>query len=235
VSEPALSLAFFDGERDLHGTIRAGVAILFEHDRSRALSESPELEPDGESWRATCGEALELTFTPFAPAVDLGGTSAQVCEVKGQAEGAGIDCLGTVSQTITPPAWSELDAVRTISAVFDREHAVLAAARRPRGALGHGQELVVAHLLGPDGSVAVEDARVSTVYDGEGRQRTAGLELWLPGEDFPRRVSGRVRAGLSLTLEGLNVHAAVFGWRMEGRDGLGAYEVTVRDDPGEAA
>ena len=83
--------------------------------------------------------------------------------------------------------------------------------------------------------VAVEDARISTVYDAEGRQRSAGLELWLPGEEFPRRVSGTVAAGSSLELEGLSVHAAVFRWRMEEREGLGAYELMVRDEPPTAA
>jgi hypothetical protein len=73
------------------------------------------------------------------------------------------------------------------------------------------------------------------VYDGEGRQRSAGVELWLPEEDFPRRASGAVQAGLSLSLDGLHVHVAVFAWRMDGRDGLGAYELTVRDEPAEAA
>ena len=83
--------------------------------------------------------------------------------------------------------------------------------------------------------MAVEEARLSTVYDGDGRQRSAGLELWLPAEDFPRRAVGTVQAGLSLSLEGLRVHVAVFAWRMEGRDGLGAYDVTVRDEPATAA
>jgi hypothetical protein len=36
-------------------------------------------------------------------------------------------------------------------------------------------------------------------------------------------------------LDGLRVNAAVFSWRMEGRDGAGAYEVTIRDEPPEAA
>ena len=235
MSEPALSLAFFDGERELHGTVRSGVAVLFERDHSRALADAPEIERDGESWRVVCGESLELTFSPCSPTVDLGGTSAGLCRVSGRAEGGAIDCLGTASVTDTPPSWDELDALRTISAVFDHEHALLAAARRPRGSMGHGQELVVAHLLGPEGPQAVEDARVSTVYDGDGRQRTVGLELWLPGEDFPRRASGRVKAGLSLTLEGLRVNAAIFDWRMDGREGLGSYEVTLRDQPAEAA
>jgi hypothetical protein len=43
-------------------------------------------------------------------------------------------------------------------------------------------------------------------------------------------VSGSVRAGASLSLEGLRVNAAVFDWRMEGREGVGAYELAVRDD-----
>jgi hypothetical protein len=96
--------------------------------------------------------------------------------------------------------------------------------------MGHGHEMVEAKLL-LDGEIAdVENARISTVYDGDGRQRSAGLELFLPGEDFPRRVSGSVHAGASLSLGGLRVNAAVFDWRMEGREGVGAYELAVRDD-----
>ena len=146
-----------------------------------------------------------------------------------------MDCLGTAGETTVPPAWSELDALRTVSAVFDAEHALLAVARRPRGALGHGQEVVTAHLLAAGEVVAVEKARLSTVYDGEGRQQNARFELWLPGEDFPRRAAGTVKAGLSLALESVRVNAAIFEWEMEGRTGYGAYEVTVRDEPAEAA
>jgi hypothetical protein len=146
-----------------------------------------------------------------------------------------VDCLGTAGETDVPPTWSELDALRTVSAVFDGEHALLAVARRPRGALGHGQELVTAHLLAAGEVLGVEDARLSTVYDGGGRQQSARFELFLPGEDFPRRAAGTVRAGLSLALESLRVNVAVFAWEMEGRQGFGAYEITVRDEPDTAA
>jgi hypothetical protein len=112
---------------------------------------------------------------------------------------------------------------------------VLAVAKRPRGALGHGQESVAVRLFQAGQLVDVERARISTVYDGDGRQRSAGLELWLPGEDFPRRASGTVQAGASLSLEGLRVNAAVFAWRMEGREGAGAYDLVVRDEPDAAA
>ncbi|MEA2352941.1 MAG: hypothetical protein QOJ14_1355 [Thermoleophilaceae bacterium] len=235
MTEPAVSLAFFDPEREVHGTLRSGVAALFEGDRARTLEAVPEIARDGESWTASCGDDLELRFEPCTPALDLGGTTAWVCRVSGRAAGGEVACLGTAGETTVPPAWAELDALRTVAAVFDEENAVLAVARRPRGALGHGQELVTAHLVSGGEAVTVEKARLSTVYDGEGRQRTAGLELWLPGEDFPRRASGAVRAGLSLTLETLRVNLAIFAWRMEGRDGLGAYEITGREDPAEAA
>ena len=81
----------------------------------------------------------------------------------------------------------------------------------------------------------VEEARVSTVYDGGGRQRSAGLELWLPGEDYPRRGSGLVIAGSSLDLDAFQVHVAIFRWRLDGREGIGAYELMLRMEPPAAA
>ena len=236
MSEAAISLGFFDPAREVHGILRSGVGVLFEGAQSRTLGELPEIEPDGDGgFRGRCGDVVDLTFRPFSASADLGGASARVCRVEGRAAGLAVDCLGTVGETREAPAWSDLDAVRLVSALFDDEHAALLAARRPRGAVGHGHELVRAHLLTGGEVVSVEDARISTVYDAQGRQRSVGLELWLPGEDFPRRASGSVRAGLSLALEGLRVDVGLVAWRMEGRDGVGAYEITVRDGPGEAA
>ena len=235
MSEPAVSLGFFDPAQDLHGSVRAGVALLFEGASARALEGEPAIERADDGYRAVCGDEVDLTFRPFSAAAELGGASAQVAGVEGRVAGRELDCLGTVGETREAPRWAELDAVRVISAVFDRESALLLVARRPRGAAGHGQELVVAHLVSGGELLAVEDARVSTVYDAHGRQRSVGLELWLPGEDFPRRAAGEVAGGTTLELTGLRVNASVFGWRMEGRDGAGAYEVTVRAEPAEAA
>ena len=86
--------------------------------------------------------------------------------------------------------------MRSVSALVDEGNGLLRWLAAPRDAAGHGDEQVPAELL-VDGELhTVEDARISTVYDGGGRQRSAGLELWLPGEDYPRRGSGRVIAGL---------------------------------------
>jgi hypothetical protein len=178
---------------------------------------------------------FSLELEPTSPEADLGGVVARLCRVTGEVGGTAVDCLGTLAETKVAPPWDELDALRSISALGDAENAVLALARRPRGALGHGQELVNASLLGAGELRTVEEARISTVYDGDGRQRDAGLELWLPGEEFPRRVSGSAIAGSSLELEGLDVHVAVFGWRMNGRDAAGAYELVARREPDAAA
>jgi hypothetical protein len=160
---------------------------------------------------------------------------ATVCRVRGDVAGKRVEGLGTVAETRSLPEWERLDALRTISALADDEHAVVALGSRPRGARGHDEELVTAKLLDEGKLLDVETARISTVYDGGGRQRSAGLELWIPGEEFPRRGSGVVLAGSSLDLDGIQVHAAIFRWRLDGRDATGAYELMVRADPPAAA
>ena len=157
------------------------------------------------------------------------------CGCAARRPGAQVDCLG--------------DAVR------DRRAAALGGARCHPHHLGPGGRAARpagdraaparrrrarrrggdARLVEDDAVLTVEDARISTVYDGGGRQRSAGLELWVPGEDYPRRGSGQVIAGSSLDLEGLQVHVAVFRWRLDGREGIGAYELMSRTEPPAAA
>lgn len=235
MTEAPVSLAFFDRERGLHGQARGGLTLLFEGKNATAVPSGPELARDGERWLAELPDQLKLAFEPISDPIDLAGHSTRVCRVSGTVAGEQVDCLGTATETLSVPSWSELDAIRSITALFDPETAILAVARRPRGALGHGDELVEAALLAAGELLAVEDARVSTVYNGDGRQRSAGVELWLPGEDFPRRAFGVAAAGTSLDLEDLRVNAAVFEWRMDGREGAGAYDLMVRSEPPEAA
>ena len=42
-------------------------------------------------------------------------------------------------------------------------------------------------------------------------------------------------AGSSFDLEAIEVHAAVFRWRLDGREGIGGYELMVRVEPPVAA
>jgi hypothetical protein len=228
VSAPALSINVFDTEHGLNVSARSGATLLFEGARSRALAKGPDVARAGDGWRAELDGELALELEPVAPAAELDGVTAHLCAVTGEIGGRRVRCLGTVAQTDDPPAWDELDAIRSISALFDSEHAFLALARRPRGAIGHGAERTAAWLLNDGEPLTVEDARISTVYDGEGRQRSAGLELWIAGEELPLRGSGTVVAGSSLALEAVDVHAAVFRWRLEDREGAGAYELMAR-------
>jgi hypothetical protein len=235
VTAEAFALSFFDPDRDLYGIARSGSTILFEGRTPAAHPRGPDLEADGEGWRAELPGQLSLRLEPASPELELGGVTARICRVKGDAGGRTVDCLGTFSVTTVTPRWEELDAIRSLSALVDDRNGLLALARRLRGATGHGQELVRAGLLVDGDLREVEEARISTVYDGDGRQRSAGLELWLPGEEFPRRGSGVVIAGSSLELDPVRVHAAVFRWRLDGRDGIGAYELMVRVEPPAAA
>jgi hypothetical protein len=234
--ERPLALSFFDVAHELSGTAREGMTLLFEGATPTTVGQGPEVSVEaGGAMAARLGGRFDLRFEPVAEPAPLDGLRTTLCAVTGSAGGVTVDCLGTATETTAPPAWSELDAVRGVTAVFSRELAVFLVARRPRGVVGHGEELVEAKLV-VDGEVAaVEDARISTVYDGEGRQRSAGLELWMPGDDFPRRLSGTAQAGASLSLEGLGVNAAAFRWTMEGMQGGGLYELAMRDDGPAAA
>jgi len=232
VSEP-LSIAFFDPDRELYGTARSGATVLFEGTTPTAVPKGPVVEGDGR--RAELDDLMSLELEPVTPEVELGEVSARLCRVTGTALGKPVDCLGTAARTRSAPKWEELDALRTLSVLVDAENGALALARRPQGARGHGDELVRATLFHAGEVLAVEDARISTVYDGDGRQRSAGLELWLPGEEFARRGSGTAVAGTSLELEGLSVHIAIFRWQLEGAEGYGAYELMVREPAPAAA
>jgi hypothetical protein len=235
VNQEAFALSFFDPDRELYGIARSGATLLFEGRKPVGHAGGPRVEPEGDGWRAELPGRLALRLEPVSPELDLGGVVARVCRVSGEAEGRKVSCLGTFSVTAEPPRWEELDAIRSISALVDERHALLVLARRPRDAAGHDQELVRAGMLRDGELHEVAEARISTVYDGGGRQRSAGLELWLPGEEFPRRGSGLVIAGSSVDLDPVQVHAAVFRWRLDGREGIGAYELMVRMEPPQAA
>jgi hypothetical protein len=228
MSDPALALSFVDPGRGLYGTARSGFALLFEDGRARSFDEAISIEASGKTWAAQLPEGLELAFTRLSSPVELGGLRGNFCSV----DGGG---LGVVAEIHDPPRWQDLDATRFVCALFDPSNAVIAFARRPAGAMGHGDELVVAHMWADGDLKGVEDARLSTIYDGEGRPRQASMELWLPGEDFPRRAFGTVTAGASLALEGLDVHEAVMEWRMDTHRGGGLYELTVREPTPAAA
>jgi hypothetical protein len=140
------------------------------------------------------------------------------------------------------PDWDKLSVARTLGVWLDDESGVTLTAVRPADATSHADEAVHAVLLAPgedEGeSVAtvVADPRVSTTYDAEGRQRHAGLELYVTDDAaYARRAAGEVACGTTLDLGRLRLDCAFFIWRMEGRSGVGRYDVLRRVEDGAAA
>jgi hypothetical protein len=102
---------------------------------------------------------------------------------------------------------------------------------RPPGASEHGEELLTAILCDPDGApVEVAEALLSTEYGPDGVQRRATLELWTDGEEGqPLRGAGTLISAAQVRRPGAESDIAFFRWSLEGREGLGHYEI-VRGD-----
>jgi hypothetical protein len=119
---------------------------------------------------------------------------------------------------------------RSIGIAFADGGLLAVSARRPEGSEGHGGEVLAAVLCGPDGApVEVAETLLSTEYGPDGVQRRATLELWIEGDEGqPLRGAGSLISSTSVRRPGLDAEIAFFRWSVEGREGLGHYEV-VRD------
>jgi hypothetical protein len=120
---------------------------------------------------------------------------------------------------------------RSIGIAFSDGGLLALSAVRPKSARGHGEERVAAVLCGPDGApVEVSETLLSTEYGPDGVQRRATLELWIDEEQGqPLRGAGTLISASSVDHPGLQGEIAFFRWSLEGREGLGHYEV-VRGD-----
>jgi hypothetical protein len=119
---------------------------------------------------------------------------------------------------------------RSIGIVFADGGLLALSALRPSGAGGHGEEELTAVLCDPDGApIEVAETLLSTEYGSDGVQRRATLELWPDGDGHPLRGAGTLISAHSVRRPGLSSEIAFFRWSVEGREGLGHYEI-VRDD-----
>jgi len=120
---------------------------------------------------------------------------------------------------------------RSIGVVFSDGGLLALSAVRPERAGGHGEEEVAAVLCGADGApVEVSETLLSTEYGPDGVQRRATLELWLDDEEGqPLRGAGTLINSSTVSHPGLRGQIAFFRWSLEGREGLGHYEVVTED------
>jgi hypothetical protein len=190
------------------------------------------------------GSGFDLRFearsAPAVLAVDsevarLGGMEGyeQLCAVSGTVTVGGhareVRCLGQRGHSWGSPDCKRMELARTLSAWMGADRAVLLAATRPARARGHGDEAVAGWLVDAGEPHPIQDARLSTTYDGALRQKRVGLELWMDEEsEFARRASGKVLCGTTLDLGDVRLDSSFFAWRMEGREGVGRYDVMRR-------
>jgi hypothetical protein len=186
------------------------------------------------------GAGFELEFAAASPpaelaedaeAARLGGMAGheKLCRVTGTAAGQRIDCLGQRGRSWGVADWSRIALTRSLAAWFEEGSSLTVSAVRPEGAESHAEEASWGALLGPEAAVPVFDPRFSTTYDGDGHQRRAGLELWVgEDDDYPRRGAGQVLCGSSVELGQLRLDCAFFAWQVDGREGVGRYDVLRR-------
>jgi hypothetical protein len=206
---------FADPERGLSGTLRpSGAAVLFDHDDVLAASADAAAQlgdgPDASASLEMDGVAVQLELTRIGEPVSLGG------------ERAGSDAVSEADP-------DQVSLTRSIAVAFSDGGLLALRAARPQGATDHSDEEVTAVLADPAGELMqVREPLLSTHYDEAGRQVRATLELWPEQETEPRpplRAAGSIVCGTSLPIGERRLDVAFFRWSMDGRPGLGRYEI----------
>lgn len=190
------------------------------------------------------GAELDLRFTARSapayldaarPAARMGGLEGyeQLCAVAGTVTLGGrrheLSCLGQRGHSWGAPDWERIAVTRTLSAWLGEAAGLSLVAVRPATAEGHAEELVDAMVLEGGQAVVADQARLSTTYDAQGALRRAGLELYAePGAQVPRRLHGTALCATTVDLGRLRLDASFFGWKMDGREGVGRYDVVRR-------
>jgi hypothetical protein len=120
---------------------------------------------------------------------------------------------------------------RSIGIVFADGGLLAITSALPEGTSEHGEEVVAAVLCDPDAApVSFDEALLSTEYGEDGVQRRVTLELWPNADDGrPLRGAGTLISSVKVERRGLNAEIAFFRWSVEGREGLGTYEVARPD------
>jgi hypothetical protein len=194
-------------------------------------------------------EAWTLSFASDAATLDLkveaasapgemadGGMEGyeQLCRFTGDATVGGrrvtVDCLGQRGHSWGTADWEAMSLARTLGVWIGDDLGVSLLAIRPAGTDRHDVESVAAYVYDGGEPIRVADPRLSTAYDREQHQQRAGLELWLDEESPARRAAGEVVCGTSLDLGRLRLDCAFLRWHMEGREGIGRYDILRRVD-----
>jgi hypothetical protein len=255
VSE-ALTFAFADEDADVCGVARlgrtdsgeSGLVVVFRGGDVASVSADgaghagltvEDAGADRWSVRFDGDVPFELEFEAEGAPLVLGADtevghaggmegSDRICRVTGTVGGEAFAGRGQRGESSGDPDWERMTTARTLTAWFEDGFAISGVAIRPADAESHAEELA-AVFVAEDEPGLVADPRISTTYDDEERQRSAGLELWVREEDeYPMRVAGELACGTSLDLGRLRLDCAFFRWRTHGRSGVGRYDILKR-------
>ena len=116
---------------------------------------------------------------------------------------------------------------RSIAILLEDGELVAVRAHGPEGAPHGDEQLAGAFTRGRKGQIDVAEVLLSTEYGADGLQRRATLELWPDGDDdeLPCRGAGTVLCATAHEENGIRHSVAFFAWSVEGRAGLGRYEI----------
>lgn len=235
---------FADPERGLFGTCRpSGAAMAFDHEDVLAATADAELRSSDTGGDAGValeldGIGLDLELSRLGAPVSLrgersGAEELAVCHVRGEVRRGGdaqtISCLGIRSDAVSDPDPQDVSLTRAIAIAFGDGGILALRGARPRGASEHGDEELSVAIADAEGELTlIREPLLSTHYDERGRQLRATLELWPEREGGPHpplRVAGSIVCGSSLPLGEHRLDLAFFRWSMDGRPGLGRYEI----------
>jgi hypothetical protein len=235
---------FADPESGISGTLRpSGAAILFDHDDVLAASAEAAAQVDDEGGEATVelqldGASANLELSRIGTPISLrgertGSEELAICRVSGELRRGGesqqLTCLGIRSDAVAEDDPAEVSRLRSIAVAFSDGGILALRAARPAGTGQHGDEEVVAALADADGELTrIREPLLSTHFDDAGRQLRSTIELWPEEAEEPRppiRVAGSIVCGTSLTIGERQLDLAFFRWSMDGRPGLGRYEI----------
>lgn len=198
--------------------------------------EAPETGDEDTQRRVEIGDRaltaeLSPTLTAFSVEGELTGAAdvglqAAAAHLRGPAAETAFDCLALTTRTVREPA-AGLALRRSILVALADGGVLAVEAARPDQAGGHDSEETVAVLAGPAGAQRAGEVLLSTTYDGGGRQSRATLEIWPEAESGQRlvRAGGSIIAGATLEAEGRHLEIGFFRWSVDGRPGLGRYEI----------
>jgi hypothetical protein len=189
---------------------------------------------DGSARVETGGVRLEFELRAVTPAAMANAAglrrAAQLCDVEGTIVRGG-ESTSLQSRGVQAHSWNDQTEAarrRFVTAGTDDGALLHLVALRPKAATAHGDELVAGQVADPqseNGAMPFEEVRLSTIYRADGLPRTAGAELYRPGDEWPARLSGAAVSGSVLELDGTGIAISFFRWTLMGRPGWGTYEI----------